>query len=120
MKLVLTIALALAIAFPADAEHCTTWSTSNPEIDTTTAGGFFYVDNDFCNVPEVYNEPGNVSIWFGHEFARIPTPVTIGGMSCLFSVWYYEESNDIPGLQRGDEVVDDTCHGMIQSDSILF
>lgn len=34
--------------------------------------------------------------------------------------WIYEESNGIAGLQRGDEVVDDTCHGMIQPDTILF
>ena len=36
---------------------------------------------------------------------------------CLFSIWLYQESNGIPGLQRGDEVVDNTCHGMIEADT---
>jgi hypothetical protein len=39
---------------------------------------------------------------------------------CLFSYWLYEESNDIPGLQRGDEVHDDTCGGVIDSDTIVW
>ena len=39
---------------------------------------------------------------------------------CMFSIWIYQESNGIPGLQRGDEVVDDTCGGAIQSDTIVF
>ena len=30
---------------------------------------------------------------------------------CLWSIWIYRETNGIPGLQRGDEVVDDTCGG---------
>ncbi len=48
----------------------------------------FYVDNDVC-------QP-----------------------NCLFSIWIYQESNGIEGLQRGDEVVDDTCGGMIESDTV--
>lgn len=51
----------------------------------------FYVDNDTC-------QPG-----------------------CgLFSLWVYQESNGHPGLQRGDEVYDDTCHGMVEADTIVF
>jgi hypothetical protein len=30
---------------------------------------------------------------------------------CFFSIWVYQESNGIDGLQRGDEVVDNTCGG---------
>jgi hypothetical protein len=39
---------------------------------------------------------------------------------CIDNVWVYEESNGIPGLQRGDEWYDNTCHGMIPSDTIVF
>jgi hypothetical protein len=38
----------------------------------------------------------------------------------MWSTWVYEESNGIDGLQRGDEIVDDTCHGMIASDTIVL
>jgi hypothetical protein len=55
------------------------------------AAGGFYVDNDLCQ------------------------PV------CLFSIWIYQESNGIEGLQRGDEVVDDTCGGAAgEADTIIF
>ena len=84
-------ALSLFLVFgTGSASDCTTWSTSHPEVDTTDANplGRTYVDNDLCQ-PE-----------------------------CLFSVWIYFEANGIPGLQRGDEVVDNTCHGMIESDVI--
>jgi hypothetical protein len=36
------------------------------------------------------------------------------------SVWIYEESNFIPGLQREDTVQDDTCHGMIAGDTVIL
>jgi len=78
------------LANPASAEHCTTWSTSHPEVDTDPldlTGFRMYVDND--------NDP-----------------------RFLFSIWIYMESNGIPGLQRGDQVVDDTCHDMIEADTI--
>ena len=48
----------------------------------------FYIDNDVCQ-PE-----------------------------CLFSIWIYEESNGIEGLQRSDEVKDDTCGGQIEGDTL--
>lgn len=55
------------------------------------AAGGLYVDNDLCQ-PD-----------------------------CLFSAWVYQESNEIDGLQRGDEVVDDTCGGAAgESDTIIF
>lgn len=40
--------------------------------------------------------------------------------SCLLSVWIYEESNDIEGLQRDDRQKDDTCGGQIASDQRLL
>ncbi len=82
--LALTVALVVALSGTGNASHCTTWSTSDPEVE---AFGF-YVDNDLCQ-PQ-----------------------------CIFSIWSYEETNGIPGLQRGDEVRDDTCHWMIESDTL--
>lgn len=88
--LILTAALALLLT-SANAEHCSSYSTSTPEVDTTHNGGSWYIDNDIC-------QP---------ECAK---PIT----------WIYEESNGIGGLQRGDEIVDDTCHGMIEADWIIY
>jgi hypothetical protein len=40
---------------------------------------------------------------------------------CGYSIWIYQESNGIAGLQRGDEVHDDTCGGAAgESDTIIF
>ena len=81
----------ILLAGTTGAEHCTTWSTSQPEIDTVQFLGAngYYIDNDLCQ-PQ-----------------------------CAFSVWFYLEANGIEGLQRGDEVVDDTCYGMIEADVII-
>lgn len=84
-KLLIVLAAVLGIAMPIGAEHCTTYTSAQPEVD---AAGY-YVDNDPC---------------FG----------------CIFSIWIYQESNGIPGLQRGDEVYDDTCHGMVSPDTIVM
>lgn len=39
---------------------------------------------------------------------------------CMWSFWVYQESNGMDGLQRGDEVKDDTCGGVIEADTIVF
>lgn len=39
---------------------------------------------------------------------------------CMETFWVYEESNGIDGLQRSDEIVDTTCHGMIAPDTVIF
>ena len=96
MRTILILAAVLAIAVPVEADHCTTFSTSAPDHDTTVdADGVprYYVDIDYCHVSQNNNE-------------------------CLFSIWLYEETNGIDGLQRGDEVVDDTCGGLIEADTI--
>lgn len=36
---------------------------------------------------------------------------------CAASVWLYQESNGIDGLQRQDHVVDGTCGGLIEPDT---
>lgn len=96
--------LALAFAASAAEDSCTP-TTSQPEVDTgPTPFGHHYIDNDLCQVDD--GSGGGYDVGgFG-----------VGG--CLFSTWIYVESNDIPGLQRGDEMHDDTCGGQIQSDSI--
>ena len=94
MRTILTLAACLALAIPAGADHCTTYSTASPEITLDPAPGVasrYYWDNDWC-------QPG----------------------CSIFSFWIYEESNGIDGLQRGDEWVDDTCHGMIAADRLIF
>ena len=56
------------------------------------AGGDIYVDNDFCQLD-----------------------------GCAFSLWIYQETNQIDGLQRGDEVENDVsnCTG-IAADTDIF
>lgn len=39
---------------------------------------------------------------------------------CLFSVWIYQETNGMEGLQRSDPLHDDTCDGIFASDHIIF
>lgn len=34
------------------------------------------------------------------------------------SIWIYEETNGIDGLQRDDDIIDDTCGGMIAGDTL--
>lgn len=88
----LPIVCAFALAtIGASAEHCTVNDGHLPEVDSGgSALGRFYVDNDLC-------QPG-----------------------CMFSIWVYQESNGIEGLQRGDPVRNDTCHGTIRADSIVL
>ena len=91
MRTILILLATVALALPVGAEHCTTYTTSDTEVDTGVAEGVprYYVNNGPCHM-------------------------------CIFSIWVYEESNAINGLQRGDEIIDDTCHGMIRSDTIIF
>lgn len=69
-------------------------STSEPELDVTGGpAGRLYLDYD-C-------------LFLVHP-------------DDCFSVWIYRESNGLDGLQRSDEIVDDTCNGMIVADEVLF
>lgn len=93
MRLIIPIALIALLALPAQAEHCRTWTTTDPDVDTGIAPGVarYYFDADATS-------------------------------SCydFCTYWIYEEANGIDGLQRGDEIRDDTCHGMIRADTIIF
>lgn len=85
--------LLLLTLAPAAGQACTP-TTSDPEIDTReTPMGRFYVDNDLCQI----EDPPH---------------------GCLFSIWTYQESNGLDGLQRHDEGHDDTCGGQIESDAL--
>lgn len=79
-------ALALALAAPAFASACV-MTTTEADFDSDPLGlGLtirYYVDNDDCNATGL----------------------------CVFSIWIYKEANGVDGLQRQDEVVDDTCSG---------
>jgi hypothetical protein len=104
---ILTFATLVLLAVPATAEECEP-TTSEPEVDTgETAIGRYYVDNDDCQ-----DMSNPVSVLPGGGYG--------GGGGCLFSVWIYQESNGIDGLQRGDEMKDDTCGGEIEMDTLPF
>lgn len=71
-----------------------------------------------------------------HTHATIPDPTGAAGgdlyliapVACFIAwdivecggIWVYQESNGIPGLQREDEVEDNTCHGSIRGDTIIL
>lgn len=95
----LVLAASVALAPMALGSHCTTYSTSLPEYDTklvseATGQPRLYADDDCFPL---------VACW-----------------DVFFSFWIYEESNGIDGLQRGDEWQDDTCHGLIAPDKLIF
>ncbi|GEM_PF-3219213 len=77
---------ALALLTPAHADEiCYTTSPSTATVTDVNGalGGDVYVDNDFCQLTTCQ-----------------------GG----FSIWIYQETNGIPGQQRGDEVVNDVAN----------
>ncbi|HUR69148.1 MAG TPA: hypothetical protein VM370_07860 [Candidatus Thermoplasmatota archaeon] len=41
-------------------------------------------------------------------------------LDCILSIWVYEESNGMPGLQRDDSGRDDTCGGQIEADTNIL
>lgn len=67
-------------------------TTSDPEVALPVAGAAtFYVDGDAC--PEC---------------------------SLAILIWIYEESNGLAGLQRSDDVHDDTCAGEVSADTAVL
>lgn len=98
----LAVALALALALPAEAWHCTTYGTSTPELT---------IDGSAAGAPTLYVDAVCGILGFATNHV-----VGCGDGA----IWIYEESNGIPGQQRADEAVDDTCHGLFQGDTIVF
>lgn len=95
MRVVLLSIAVLGLALgSASADGCT------PTTSTAVAVGGFYVSED-CYLDPILE-------------GRDPYCLVI------FSLWVYEEANGLPGLQRQDEVVDDTCQGAIPGDRIIL
>lgn len=90
MRPVLALTALALLSVSARADHCESWESSVPEVDLV---GEYYVDQD-C--------------FYGCVTDTMP------------ALWIYEETNGLGGLQRGDEHVDDTCHGSIAADRIVF
>lgn len=86
----LTLA-ALAIAVPAAALEDCEWREKNYTSEHEVFVDPYYVDNDFCQLD-----------------------------LCGFSIWIYEETNDMAGLQRDDGFLDTTCDGEVVADTIIF
>lgn len=93
LRIVLPCAFVLAIISSASADHCSTWSTwTHGVVEADTPVGTYYVFGDGLDC-----EAG-----------------------CFWTPWIYQESNDLQGLQRLDPLVDDTCHGMVAPDTLIF
>lgn len=93
---------ALSIMIPAGMADTCTPSTSAATVTTPATG-----------VDETSGGPSSSSgIYYFVNDACQP--------DCVFSDWLYQETNGIDGLQRGDEVVDDTCGGLISPDTDIF
>ena len=102
MRTFLSLSILFALALPAQAGHCATWTTSAADatLDASAAEqGTYYVVGVCAIVAFVTNH------------------LVCGGDG---ATWIYEETNGLPGLQRSDEIADDTCHGLIAGDSIVF
>ncbi|HUR68012.1 MAG TPA: hypothetical protein VM370_02115 [Candidatus Thermoplasmatota archaeon] len=90
MRALVALALVAALAFPAAADGCVPTTQAFPLLTVHALGEGVYIDADPC----------------------------VGG--CETTVWFYQESNGIAGLQRQDAVVDDTCGGAIDGDTSVL
>lgn len=91
MRALLPLTWLLLLAPPVDASHCETHHTNPATLDTGPGlPARYYVDVDHCDI-------------CGWTYIVV-----------------YEESNGIPGLQRGDKIVDDTCHAAIRPDTLIL
>ena len=91
MRTLILLFVTFALAFGGALASGCTPTTSPAVVTAPTPDGDRYIAWDFC-VP----------------------------ISCDLSIWGYQESNGIPGLQRADESVDDTCNGQIAGDTLVF
>lgn len=89
MRLLLAFAVAFAMMAPAGADHCEGPDTYPSDA---TVGPFYVVVLETCGP---------------------------SGDGCPPWNYVYQESNGLPGLQRDDETVNNTCHGMAPGDTML-
>jgi hypothetical protein len=98
MRVLLLAAALSALAIPVGADHCAGWTTTThgyygiPVIEAE--GRYVLVE---CHISDIQG----CELWG-------------------YRVMIVEESNGIPGLQHVDELHDDTCHGLIAADRIVF
>lgn len=93
---VLGVLCLLLVVAGAQAHTCATWSTSTTDLE----GRHIIVDLGV--------HPVTSALRYFYYDACHP--------DCVFSFGFYAEMNGIEGLQREDDAVDDTCHGLIEGD----
>lgn len=91
------MSILLLLLAPAEATHCATYSTSTTDLSARKV--VIEIDRDDLFLDDLHS--------FYYDVCH---------PECVFSFGTYQESNGIPGLQRGDAFVDETCHGLIASD----
>lgn len=137
--LLLPIVVVVLALSTANAAHCVSWRSSETNdrmvvVPLPFLGDPYWLVNDLCQANGLGTPTPEGALATAERLAEDPTrpvgPIFGGGYhggddedgsrSCLFSIWIYYESNGIDGLQRGDSVVDDTCHGMIEADHFVW
>lgn len=98
LRLATVVIVFVLAAMPVGANHCTSYSTSRSDLDVDLIADHYYVVVD-C--------------------AMIVSPCPGPGPSGPVLMWVYEESNNITGLQRDDGLTGDTCHDLIEADTIV-
>lgn len=99
------ILVILVLSLPAGAEACVPSDASSPEACFYERGGPLPCDRRLTELL------GDVRFYLDRDDCE---------PECIFSIWFYEESNGIFWLQRDDDLVDNTCNGMIEPDSVIF
>lgn len=104
--LFLLLAALTALAVPTGAEACV---PTTSEADVEAAG--YYVDDLVSCTDRSFPWCTYVCIW------QVDVCLVETG---LWYSWVYQESNGIPGLQRHDDMWDDTCGGLIPGDTVVY
>ena len=107
MRTTTLILMLLALAFPVSASECAP-TTFQSAIATPATG--VDVARDFGDAQGPSSDEGVYYVAQDRCFFCLTGEDT----------WIYQETNGIPGLQRGDEVVDNTCEGAIPADFDVF
>lgn len=110
----LSLAVALSLS-TAQAHTCDTWTASTTsdemlvvEMPSGADSWVQWIVTDLCQDGTGADEDDPHTDYFDERG------------TCLYSIWIYYEANGIPGLQRNDSVIDDTCHGMIDGDMFVW
>lgn len=85
------------------------------EVGVALAGLYVFHDD----APLTVTIPSLHPTVLGRDVIGVDTP----GLSARVNgvgTWVYQETNRIPGLQRDDHFVDDTCKGWVLPDAVIF